>query len=170
MHVTNDIQASSSADIEQIHGMQTIVDAMDTISGLLSSLANSYRFVSAKDDQDSNCDHPSSSHTGAEMNRDYVPISKRLLLNFKEAAMLLSMSEASLRDLVHKGQGPENVRRGKRVCFTQEGLKKRTSTGALSDFTSAMKSECLVLVVQFSLFITDSTVSRTLKRCTEQHG
>lgn len=124
MRVTHDIQASSSADIEQIHGMQTIVDAMDTISGLLSSLANSYRFVSAKDDQDSNCDHPSSSHTGAEMNRDYVPISKRLLLNFKEAAMLLSMSEASLRDLVHKGQGPENVRRGKRVCFTQEGLKK----------------------------------------------
>jgi predicted DNA-binding transcriptional regulator AlpA len=53
-----------------------------------------------------------------------VPISERLLLNFREAAMLLSMSEQSLRDLVHKGQGPENVRRGKRVCFTQEGLRK----------------------------------------------
>lgn len=55
---------------------------------------------------------------------DQVPFTDRLLLNFKEAAMLLSMSEASLRDLVHKGQGPENVRRGKRVCFTNEGLQR----------------------------------------------
>lgn len=55
---------------------------------------------------------------------DTAPLTDRLLLNFREAAMLLSMSEQSLRDLVHKGQGPENVRRGKRVCFTQEGLRK----------------------------------------------
>lgn len=53
-----------------------------------------------------------------------APLADRHLLNFREAAMQLSMSEASLRDLVHKGQGPENVRRGKRVCFTNEGLKR----------------------------------------------
>ena len=51
-----------------------------------------------------------------------VPVAERLLLNMREAAELLSMSEQALRDLVHKGRGPETVKRGKRVCFTPEGL------------------------------------------------
>ena len=55
---------------------------------------------------------------------DCVPNSERLLLGFKEAASLLSMTEQALRDLVHKGQGPETVKRGTRVCFTHEGLEK----------------------------------------------
>lgn len=74
-----------------------------------------------------NVNKPKQSKTGSrkqDQHANTVPITERHLLNFREAAMLLSMSEASLRDLVHKGQGPENVRRGKRVCFTQEGLKK----------------------------------------------
>jgi predicted DNA-binding transcriptional regulator AlpA len=52
-----------------------------------------------------------------------VPLNQRILLNFSEAAKLLSMSEQALRDLVHKGQGPKTVKRGKRVCFTQEAMK-----------------------------------------------
>lgn len=51
-----------------------------------------------------------------------IPVSDRLLLGFKEAAKMLSMTEQALRDLIHKGQGPETVKRGKRVCFTHEGL------------------------------------------------
>ena len=54
-------------------------------------------------------------------------LESRKLLNFSDAATLLSMSEQALRDLVYKGQGPETVRRGKRVCFTHEGLDKYVS-------------------------------------------
>lgn len=56
-----------------------------------------------------------------------VPISDRLLLNIREAADMLSMTDQALRDLIHKGQGPEVVKRGTRTCFTHAGLKAYVS-------------------------------------------
>ncbi|WP_306142616.1 AlpA family transcriptional regulator [Roseibium sp. MMSF_3412] len=66
------------------------------------------------------CDSRHHSNTGT----NDVPLNERMLLNFSEAAKLLSMSEQALRDLVHKGQGPKPVKRGKRTCFTQEAMRR----------------------------------------------
>lgn len=100
-----------------------LIGAMETVTIFFKSLlancidqssnGTSLRNLAMLDRSDLKVPHPSS-----------FPAPKKLLLGYKEASDLLSMTEQALRDLVHKGQGPETIKRGKRVCFTHEGLER----------------------------------------------
>lgn len=103
------------------------VNAMETVTTFFKSLQERYEFNGERiefSDETLNAGEHKSSNNSLRTKETDVPISEKLLLDYKEASSLLSMTEQALRDLVHKGQGPENLRRGKRVCFTPEGLKK----------------------------------------------
>lgn len=101
-----------------------LIDALEVIANFISQYKDRQTPHYIEVASETTAEPTRTKGRGQDKQINNAPLTDRLLLNFKEAAMLLSMSEASLRDLVHKGQGPENVRRGKRVCFTQEGLKK----------------------------------------------
>lgn len=124
MHNKNAIQVFSPDQTAEDYCIKDYNDAVRTISDLLVELGNSHYFPQMNSGQVSRRDFTWENVEAKSNGQNVVPVSERHLLNFREAAMLLSMSEASLRDLVHKGQGPENVRRGKRVCFTNEGLQR----------------------------------------------
>ena len=47
----------------------------------------------------------------------------KLQYDYKDAAALLSLSPAALRDLVYKGRGPATVRIGRRTFFAHQDLE-----------------------------------------------
>lgn len=123
MLTSNEIEFLSPSSVNECENTRMLTDAIRTVCNILMKLANPDSIVCSENCQPCERAVVYSSSTESADNTCFVPISDRLLLNFREASAMLSMSEQSLRDLVHKGQGPENLRRGKRVCFTREGLE-----------------------------------------------
>ncbi len=52
-----------------------------------------------------------------------MPVVEALLLDYEQAAAVLSLSRAALRDLVYKGKGPTIVKLGRRTLFAVSDLQ-----------------------------------------------